>query len=65
MKLKTHQASNKRFKLTRKGKFVKRKNGQGHFNSRDSGLVGVNKRRDIVIDKAVSKTLNALNPYHL
>ena len=59
MKLKTHQASNKRFKLTRKGKFMKRANGQGHFNSRDSGLAGVNKRRDFAIAKTQGKTLNA------
>ena len=65
MKLKTHQASNKRFKLTRKGKYIKRKNGQGHFNSRERGNTGSNKRRDFAIGKTENRTLNALNPYHL
>lgn len=63
--MKTHQASNKRFKRVGKKKFLKRKNGQGHFNSRESGATGVNKRRDFVIDQTVSKTLEQLNPYHL
>ncbi len=65
MKMKTHQASNKRFKLTRKGKYMKRSNGQGHFNGREDGNAGRNKRTDFAIAKTETKTLNALNPYQL
>ncbi len=39
MKLKTHKTVAKRIKSTRKGKLLKRKGGQGHFNSRESGTV--------------------------
>lgn len=63
MKLKTHNASNKRFALKRSGKVMKRKNGQDHFNSRESGKTTRNKRRDFAIAKPTAKTLKVLNPY--
>ena len=65
MKMETHQASNKRFKLTSRGKYMKRANGQGHFNGREEGNAGTNKRRDFAIADTQTKILNALNPYHL
>ncbi len=46
-KLKTPKALAKRFKVTKKGKVLIRKGGQGHFNSRESGNITRNKRRDI------------------
>ncbi len=46
MKLKTHKATTKRFGLTKKGKLKKRTAGQDHFNSRESGKITRNKRRD-------------------
>ncbi len=45
MKLKTHKASAKRFKLTKSGKMVKRRAGQDHFNSREPGKVTRQKRK--------------------
>lgn len=53
-KLKTHQATAKRFKRTKTGKIIKRTAGQNHFNARESGKTGRNKKSDLVM----SKTLN-------
>ena len=53
-KLKTHQATAKRFKRTKTGKILKRTAGQNRFNARESGKVGRNKKIDLVM----SKTLN-------
>ena len=47
MKLKTRQAIAKRFRVTRRGTIEKRTAGQSHFNARESGKVGRNKRRDV------------------
>lgn len=46
MKLKTHKAVSKRFKITKTGKVLKRAAGQDHFNSRDPGKITRKKRRD-------------------
>ncbi len=51
MKAKTHQATAKRFRVTAKGKYMKRTAGQDHFNSRESGVVTRRKRRDVAIAK--------------
>lgn len=61
MKLKTHKATAKRFKITKTGKITKRATGQDHFNSRESGNVTRNKRRDTTINnKTVKKTIKKL-----
>ena len=51
-KIKTNKATTKRFKLSnpkkskaRKKKILKRTAGQGHFNARESGKVGLKKKR--------------------
>lgn len=62
-KLKTHQATAKRFIKTRRGKFLKRKCGQDHFNARESGKVTRCKRRDICFSKVFNKTLKSNLPY--
>ncbi len=46
MKMKTHKAVSKRFKITKTGKVLKRTAGQDHFNSRDPGKITRKKRRD-------------------
>ena len=51
-KLKTPKAISKRFTVTKNNKVLHRKGGQDHFNSRDSGKVTRNKRRD----KSLSET---------
>jgi large subunit ribosomal protein L35 len=45
--MKTHKALAKRFKVTKKGKVLKRKAGQAHFNTRETGNTSRKKRRDI------------------
>lgn len=62
-KMKTKQAVAKRFKITKKGKVMKRTGGQDHFNARESGRVKRNKRRDAQIAKADQKNIKKLMPY--
>ncbi len=45
-KQKTHKGTTKRLRKTATGKILHRSAGQGHFNSRDTGKVTKNKRRD-------------------
>ncbi len=62
MSLKTFKALAKRVKITKNGKVLKRKAGQDHFNSKESGKVRRNKRRDITMPKESVKTINSLLP---
>ncbi len=62
MSLKTFKALAKRVKVTKNGKVLKRKAGQDHFNSKESGKVRRNKRRDITMPKEVIKTIGLLLP---
>lgn len=61
-KVKTHQGTAKRIKKTKTGKLIARSVGQDHFNSRESGKVTKNKRRDLVLHKSSHK-LKSLIPY--
>jgi large subunit ribosomal protein L35 len=63
MAMKTHKATAKRVKVTGTGKITKRKAGQDHFNSRESGNVTRNKRTDIGFAKTLTKTVKSLMPY--
>jgi len=51
-KMKTHQATAKRFRVTRNKKYLAKKGGQDHFNARDPGKVTRNKRRPIAFSHA-------------
>ncbi|MDP2709203.1 MAG: 50S ribosomal protein L35 [bacterium] len=62
-KVKTHKATVKRFKITRNNKIIKRKAGQDHFNSRESGVTTRNKRRDIAMAETESRVIKQLMPY--
>jgi large subunit ribosomal protein L35 len=62
MKLKTHKTISKRIKLTKRGKLLKRKGGQDHFNARESGNVTRNKRRDIGVSDSFARSLKQLMP---
>ena len=62
--MKTKQAVAKRFKITKKGRVLKRTGGQDHFNARESGRVKRNKRRDKQIAKADQKNIKRLMPYN-
>lgn len=63
MALKTNKSMAKRIKITSSGKVMKRKAGQDHFNSRESGNVTRNKRTDIGVSKTVRRALKTLMPY--
>lgn len=63
-KIKTHQATVKRFKRTGGKKIKQRKAGQDHFNSRESGNTGRQKRLDISTTKTLEKTIKSLTPYN-
>lgn len=60
MKLKTHQATLKRFKITKSGKIKKKRAGQDHFNAREPGKVTRNKRRLTTVSKANQKTIRQM-----
>ena len=62
MKLKTHKTVSKRVRVTKTGKVIKRKNGQGHFNSRESSRTTVNKRRDLSVVPVYSANIKTLIP---
>lgn len=64
MAMKTHKATAKRVKITSTGKVLKRKAGQDHFNSRESGNVTRNKRTDVQMAKTLQKTIKSLLPYN-
>lgn len=51
-KLKTHQGAAKRFRKTKSGKIMHRTSGQDHFNTRETGKVGTNKRSDSTLSHA-------------
>lgn len=63
-KIKTHQATVKRFKRTGADKLKQRKSGQDHFNSRESGNTTRHKRLDITTTKTLTKTIKMLTPYN-
>lgn len=62
-KIKTRKAVAKRFTVTKKKKVIKRTGGQDHFNARESGNVGRNKKRDTSIAKADQKNIRKMMPY--
>ena len=62
-KIKTHKATNKRFRLTASNKLKKRKAGQDHFNARETGNTTRKKRLDIDADSTLEKTIKTLIPY--
>lgn len=60
MKLKTHKTVAKRVRQTKSGKLLKRKGGQDHFNSRESGKVTRNKRRDLELSPSFVRSFKQL-----
>ncbi|MEK9156639.1 MAG: 50S ribosomal protein L35 [Patescibacteria group bacterium] len=63
MAIKTNKSMVKRFKVTTSGKIMKRKAGQAHFNSRESGNTTRNKRTDVKVTKTIMRALRTLMPY--
>lgn len=66
MKLKTHQSTAKKIKITqgkKKKKFLTKHAGQDHFNARESGKITRHKRRNMPVAKANQKIIKRLLPY--
>ncbi|MBE7524967.1 50S ribosomal protein L35 [candidate division WWE3 bacterium] len=60
MKQKTKKTVSKRFRVSAKGKLLRRKGGQDHFNSREPGKVKRNKRRDETMSDSYEKSIKML-----
>lgn len=63
-KMKTCKAVAKRVRITKNGKVLKRKAGQDHFNSRESGNTTRNKRRDLEVSSSYTHNIKDLLPYN-
>lgn len=61
-KLKTHQATAKRFRVTARKKLMKRKAGQDHFNAREAGVRTMGKRRDVELHHTLRKNVGKIVP---
>jgi ribosomal protein L35 len=62
---KTHKSNRslaKRVKITSTGKILKRKPGQGHFNAKDSGNVGMHKHGQVKSPVEFAKSFQNLLP---
>lgn len=64
MSMKTNKAVAKRVRISKTGKMIKRKAGQAHFNSRESGKVGRNKRTDVSFPSEFRKGIKMLLPFN-
>lgn len=60
MKYKTRKTVSKRFHVTKRGKLLRRKGGQDHFNAREPGKVTRNKRRDETMSKSFERNVKQL-----
>ena len=47
--MKTNKSYTKRLKVTKKGKIIARRPGQGHFNAKESGNISMKKKKSAVI----------------
>lgn len=63
-KLKTKKSVIKKIKITKKKKALRRKTGQNHFNSKETGEKGREKRRDLRLFKADEKNVLKALPYN-
>lgn len=62
-KLKTPKALKKRVKITKGKKVIRRKTGQNHFNSKETGKKGREKKKDVRLFKADEKNVLKALPY--
>ncbi len=63
-KLKTKKAAAKRIRFTKNKKMKIRTSGQDHFNARESGKVGRNKKSDHNLSGVNAKNIKRLIPYN-
>lgn len=62
-KLKTTKSVSSRIRVTKNKKYMRKRGGQSHYNARESGKTGRNKKRDFAIAKTEHRTLKSLLPY--
>jgi ribosomal protein L35 len=62
-KLKTTKSVSSRIRVTKNKKYMRKRGGQSHYNARESGKTGRNKKRDFSIAKTEHRTLKSLLPY--
>lgn len=62
-KLKTKKALVKKFKVTKNKKVTRRKTGQNHYNSKNTGIEGQRKRGDVRLFKADEQNVLKGMPY--
>ena len=62
-KQKTHKATAKRIKRTKKGNLLRQTPGQDHFNARETGKARMNKRRDQSLAKSDLHSIHKLIGY--
>ncbi len=60
MKQKTVKSLAKRFKKTGHGLILKRRAGQDHLNSKESGKIVRKKRNDLSVDKTLAQNIKKL-----
>lgn len=64
-KLKTKKALVKKIKVTKRKKVLRRFTNQNHFNSKETGKTGRNKKRDRRLFKADEKNILKALPYSI
>ncbi len=55
--MKTHKATAKRYKVTKNKKIIKRTAGQNHFNGRENGKTGRNKKSDVIASTTLNRVM--------
>lgn len=63
-KLKTHKATSKRYRKTKNKKIIKRTAGQNHFNARENGKVGRNKKSDVHMSDRLQRVIQIALPHN-
>ncbi len=64
-KLKTFKALSKKIKVTKRKKVLVRSTGQNHFNSKETGKVGRDKKSDKRLFKTDEKNVLKAIPYDI
>lgn len=62
-KLKTRKALVKKIKVTKNRKVLRRATGQNHYNSKETGAAGREKRKDLRLFKADEQNVLKALPY--
>ena len=63
-KLKTRKALIKKIKISKKNKVLRRSTGQNHYNSKETGKVGREKKKSLRLFKADENNVLKALPYY-